>query len=682
MAFRRRAIGLSIVSGGLLLLAAPMSPLHADARGGARAAMQRGQEAIRRGDPRAARVELMNAIKADPKLAEARVLQARALLMLGDGRGGQGELDRAQALGAKPGTIRHLRAHAALLQGQYEEALAQATAADADPREAAFRARIEGQALQALGRYEGAAKAFAHARDLAPKDPMVRADLARLHLATGDMAAALKAGDEALALGPRNADVLLLRALLAREQYGPEASRSWFDQALAVSPTYAPALLDYAATMADLGRASQALALTRRALAYAPGHPRAYYIQAVIAARAGNYDLARALLERTKGALDDQAATRLLRGVLHLEAHNATLAVEQLAPLLERQPLNIRVRLLLARACYEDARYAEAERTLFPIVERSDASSYALTLAARIHEALGNRDVADGFLRRASRMVAGPSEVYRGAGRPVDVAGAANADPALAGPNLRYIRALLEAGQAETAAARARMLARANPGAPAALMALGDSLMATGRYDEAAAAYERSANIRYRQDIALRLVDAWRRAGDAGKAERALGLFVAQNPMDVEGQRLTASFLLAAGEHGRALGLLSALRQRLGNEDALLMADMARAYVGLGQPDRALPYAAHAYRLLPMSAVASDVFGWTLLRAGWDKKQARELLEKAQGLAPAEPLVQFHLGQLYAAMKEKELARAALGAAAKAEDFPERDEARILLNAL
>ncbi|OYW86655.1 MAG: hypothetical protein B7Z20_06945, partial [Sphingobium sp. 32-64-5] len=494
--------------------------------------------------------------------------------------------------------------------------------------------------------------------------------------------AALKAGDEALALGPRNADVLLLRALLAREQYGPEASRSWFEQALGVSPSYAPALLDYAATLADLGRASQALMLTRRALAYAQGHPRAYYIQAVIAARAGNYDLARALLERTKGALDGQAATRLLRGVLHLEAHNATLAVEQLAPLLERQPLNIRVRLLLARAYYDDARYAEAERTLFPLVERTDAGSYALTLAARIHEGLGNRAVANGFLRRASSLAAGPSEVYRGAGRPADVAGAANADPALAGPNLRYIRALLEAGQADAAVARARMLAEANPGAPAASMVLGDSLMATGRYEEAAAAYERSANIRYRQDSALRLVDAWRRAGDAEKARRALGLFVAQNPMDVDGQRLTASFLLAAGDYDRALGLLSVLRQRLGNEDALLMADLARAYIGLRQPDRALPFAAHAYRLQPMSAVASDIFGWALFKAGWRKEQAHELLEKAESLAPAEPLVQFHLGQLYAAMKEKERARAAFSRAAEAGGFPEQREARAMLDAL
>ncbi len=670
---------LALLAGGLALLALPASTVRADGRADAMAAMQRGQEALDKGDPRAARVELMNAIKTDPKLAGARVLQARALLMLGDGKGAQQELEQALALGSKQGSIRHLFASAALLQGRHADALAQATASDADPGSAAVRARFEGQALRALGRYREAGQALARAMALAPKDGLVRADFARLHLATGDLAAAIRAGDEALALAPRNAEVLVLRAMLARQQYGPEAARNWFDQALSVNPTYVPALLDYAATLADLGQASQALALTRRALAYAPGHAYAFYIQAVMAARAGQYEAARSLIERTKGQLDAMAGMRLLRGVLHLEAHNATLAVRQLAPLLERQPRNGRVRLLLARALYEDGQYAEAERTIFPLVERGDASSYALTLGAYVHEALGNGAAAAHLLGRASRWAVGPADVYRSDGQADSFAAAANASPTQIAPNLLYIRALVQGGRTEAAISQARGLAQANPGAPATWMALGDSLMASRRYPDAAFAYERSANIRFRQDVALRLTDAWRRAGSRPKAERALGLFVAQNPMDVEGQRLVASFALGAGEYDRAFRLLSLLRQRLGSEDALLMTDMARALIGLDQTERALPYAAHAYRLLPMSAVTSDIFGWTLFRAGRDGPQARELLEKARSLAPREALVQWHLGQLYAADGDKKRAREALSAAAKADDFPHRDEARAAL---
>ena len=148
MTFRLRSLALVL----LLALAAPVA-VHADGKSDAQAALSRALIALDRGDPRTARVELMNAIKADPDLAAARVAQARALLMLGNGTGADQELDRAHALGIALGPIRHLRAHAALLEGRAEDALAEVHAPDADPKEALFRARIEGQALQMLGRY-------------------------------------------------------------------------------------------------------------------------------------------------------------------------------------------------------------------------------------------------------------------------------------------------------------------------------------------------------------------------------------------------------------------------------------------------------------------------------------------------------------------------------------------------
>jgi tetratricopeptide (TPR) repeat protein len=281
--------------------------------------------------------------------------------------------------------------------------------------------------------------------------------------------------------------------------------------------------------------------------------------------------------------------------------------------------------VLLARAYYEDGQYHEAEKTLFPIVERADAGSYALTLAARIHEALGNRDLAGRFLARSVALAQGPSDVFRGADDPEQSASAANAKPAAAAANIRYIRALLHAGQEGTAAARARSLALANPGAPDAWIVLGDCLMAAHRPAEAAKAYERAADLRFRSDVALRLVDAWRLAERPDRASYVLGLFLSQNPQDIDALRLAATLMLAAKDYGRALTLLESLRARLGSEDAL-------------------PFAAHAYRLMPASAVGSDIFGWALFKAG-RMQPALTLLRKAAQLAPNEPVVRAHLAE-------------------------------------
>lgn len=665
-----------------LVLAGSVPAAQAGPREDAKAALARGEAALARGDARTARVELLNAIKADPRLAQARVAQARALLMLGDGAGAQVELERAGALGIAPGALRPWRAKAALIDGQAEDALDEARASDADPRDALLLSRIEGQALSALGRYAEAVGTYSKALWHAPPNAALWIDIARLNIATGDVAAALAASNRATALAPDDADALTLRGVLVRDRYGLRASLAWFDRAWKSKPDHVPALIEYAASLADMGRASQALSLTRRALAISPGEPRAWFIQALIATRAGRYDLARALLARTGGTLDGQAAVRLLRGVLHLHAGNATLAVGELTRLLVAQPLNLRVRLLLARALYEDDQYVDAERILFPIIERGDAGSYALTLAARIHEALDDRRTAGQFLARAAAMAPASADVFRGAGLSGIVIAEADADPIASAPNLRLIRALVEAGQRQAALTRARALVAANPGAPAAYIALGDCLMAVRRPDEAAAAFARAANLRFDEGTALRLIDAWRRAGQEMRAREVLSLFAWQNPMDVEAQRLSAQLLLAAGEYRRALALLTGLRNRVGNEDALPMADIAHAHLGLGQPDQALPFAVHAYRLMPASAVTSDVLGWALFKERADNPRAIELLRKAGELAPTEPLVKLHLGEALAASRRSEEARVLLRQAAGAPGFVRRAEAQAALNGL
>lgn len=662
-----------------LLLLAPAPMLHAVANPDALAALKRGVAALDREDPRTARVELMNAIKADPTLAAARVAQARALLMLGNGIAAQDELDRARALGAAPASYRHLAAQAALLTGRYEDAVREAEAPDVLPGSRLFALRIAAQAWQALGKSDESARTFDRALALAPDDAPLWADIGRFRISTGDMAAAHIAAQRAVAIGPNNADALTLRALLVREQYGLVAALPWFERVVAVKPDHVPALIEYAATLLDTGQASLALGVTRRALALAPGLPRAYFIQAVLAARAGRYDLARSLLMRTRGALDGQAATRLLRGVLHLESGNATLAVREFAPLLDSQPLNLRARLLLARAYYEDGQYSEAEKVLFPLVERADAGSYALRLAARIHEALGDAPLVQDFLSRAALPGRGAADVFKGAGSPAETAGAALAAPAQADVNLRHIRALWQAGQPGLALARAQALAAANPGAYAAQITLGDLFAANGRSAQAVLAYQRAADLRFTADAALRIVDARRRAGDAEGAHDVLDLYLRQNPEDVDAARLAATWYLAEGDAARALPILRALAGRLGHRDALLTANLAWALLDTGDAAAALPYAAHAYRLAPANPVTSDVLGWALFQARGPGQGARDLLEKARQLAPGQPLVAYHLGMLHAAQGDKAAARDLLIQASRAPDFPRAQEVRAAL---
>ena len=615
------------------------------------APLARGIAALVKGDARTARVELLNAIRADPRSIPARIAQARALVDLGDGGGAQGEIEKARALGGRPGDTRVLMAQALLLQGNADAALTEMEANDIPASFAAAAMRVSGNIHMARGDMAAAGAALDRAREMAGNDPENWIDTGRYRWMQGDQAGAIVAADRAVALAPENGKALLLRGELTRSQYGLIAALPWFERALAVNPDSVPVLDQYAATLADAGEARRMLSVTRRLLALEPGNARAWFMQAVMAARAGRADLARSLLARTQGRLDGEPAVMLLRGVLHLEDGNATLAIQALAPLVGQQPDNGIARTLLGRAYYLAADFPSAATTLAPLVAQRDAEPYVLTLAARAQEALGDRIMADDMLARASWPDRLSADLFAGADDAA-LAGSAPSGTAAAQDNIPYIRALLGTGQAERAVARARLLSEANPGAPDAYVIWGDALGAAGRPRQAVKVYERAANLRFSRDIALRLIAALQRAGDPARSLQVVRLFLSQNPDDPQIQRLAAAGYMAGGQWREALRMLKAVEARVGPHDALLMADLARASLEVGAADAARAYASFAYRLMPASPVTAHIYGWTLLRTGANGQAAIDLLEKADALAPGQPGVRAHLAQARAALRK------------------------------
>ncbi|HLL31036.1 MAG TPA: tetratricopeptide repeat protein, partial [Allosphingosinicella sp.] len=201
---------------GLLLLAA--AACSNSGPESAEDSYRRGLQALAQGQPRTARIEFLNAIKAEPDNKVLRLAQARTYLLLGQGAAAEAELKRANALGVPESGTGHLMAHALLLQGQAERAVPEAL--KAAPAHSAYADRMLGQAFQLMGRMEDAALAFDRALAAAPRDGALWADIADFRRATGETAGAIEAADRAVALSPRNVQALRLRGELTRDQYG------------------------------------------------------------------------------------------------------------------------------------------------------------------------------------------------------------------------------------------------------------------------------------------------------------------------------------------------------------------------------------------------------------------------------------------------------------------------------
>ena len=604
------------------------------AAGQAATTLDQAVATFRAGDVRAARVQIAAVVTAEPTPL-AIAFQGRVLLALRDGQAAEATLGRAIDAGYGHDRLRHLLAHAYLLEGRTVAALEEARADRIPPRYAAYAARMRAAAQSQLGDRAAAARELDLAGRLAPDDSHVWSDGARMRLFAGNVAGAQAAVARAVELDPSNVEALVLSGNLVRDQYGLAAALPWYDRALAVEPGNLAAMLERAATLGDVGRARDMLAQTRAVLAADPKNPQAFYLQAVLAGRARDWNLARALLYRIGDRLGDLPGARLLSALVELGTGNREQAIAQLGVLIEAQPGNVKARRLLGAALWQSGDDHGAVDVLRPIADRPDADSYTLTVMGRASERLGNRSAATEYLDRASQPV-------RGAATPFD-GGASMAAPA--GPvAVPVIRNLLASGRGSEAIAEAQRSLSQNPGAPAALVVLGDTYGAQGHDRDAAEAYRRAANLRFSESTALRLIDALRRAGDTAGARQVLDLYRAQNPQSVATALIASDLYLADARWDEAATLLEGLRRRIGDRDATLLNNLGWARLEQGRVKQAVALGKAAYALAPGSAPVAASYGWFAHAAG-DRATAVALLEKAVVLAPRVPVYRERLAQ-------------------------------------
>ena len=477
---RRLVLLLSAMISAFVLTAPALAADRADAE----AALVEGVNLHLNGDTAGARVKLLQAAKEDPDWAIIYAVQASILLAQGDGFGAESAVWRALELKMEPGKVNQLMAHAFLLQGDAQKALAMAQPHNVAPRYRGYAARVRALAQAKLGNMPSAAREFDEAAHLNPKSAATWADIGAFRSDTGNLSAAIDATSLSIKLNPKRVQSLKLMGMLTRGQYGLTASIPWFRRALELDRNNLDLMRELAASLGDAGQTVEMLQVTRDMLEIDPGNAQAYYLQAVLAARAKKYDLARSLLYRAGGKLDGLPGVMLLNAALELQTGNAEQAIARLEDIVEAQPGNIKAQRLLGAALWRAGDAQSTITALKSIANRADADSYTLSVIGRAYEAAGNRDAAATYLDRASQPVRGEAVPFEMAG---DLARLARAN---VGPSdnadfaVPYINKLVLEGRTAEALAQAERLRQRNKGAPAAHVLVGDALMAQGRARE------------------------------------------------------------------------------------------------------------------------------------------------------------------------------------------------------
>ncbi len=475
-----------------------------------------GQRALAAGDLDQARARFEEAVAHDYQLPEA--FHGLARVAQRQGRFADAEAACRQALAAAGGSFAPARADLGLLllrAGRTDEARTELTRArDADPKlwRAHYglarlalqagdleRARAElerghdrkgvdegedlyrhGEALllEATGDLEGAERAALQATAVNPADPEHAELLARLYAARGYDALAIGTYEDLLARPGVQGSAALLHGLgrlyAAQHRYNEASSR--YLQAMAADSTYAPAVKDLAGLFSLAGRWDKAAGTWLRYLELEPDDE---------AARA---DLAAALLELGR----------------YREAATAAQAA------LDAAPGDARARRVFVKAGLRsgDAATAAAAAAQWDSLDAdADWSAEDLLALAAQQEEAGLPEAALGTFARAAALAPDDPHIpYRQglaamhAGRPTDAeepfARAAALEPTEAVYPLNLGIARYQAGDQAGALEAFRQAVAIDGTLVAARLLLAQTLMATGRLDEAATEY---AHVRDRE---------------------------------------------------------------------------------------------------------------------------------------------------------------------------------------
>ena len=347
-------------------------------------------------DDRAARLDLLEVLKARPDDAGALRLMAQTQIRLGDGEGALATLDKlAPAARRDPGLIR-LRAEAELLRGRLDASLA---TLGQDPAPGAWRIR----AAVALARQDsaGALSAF-QAGVRAGRDPALLIDYARFLMSGEDYSGAARALAEARRAAGNTFAVLLLEGDLHAQQQQTGPAEQAYVAAAALAPRRVEPLLGRAALADAAGQLDAEALLVAEAGKLDPDNPRVGQWLVQVAQMKGDWQTVRDRLAPREASLDPRSPEGLAYAEALLNLGQPEQARAIFGRVLSLSPQNPYARMMLAEAQLATGDARVALDTIRPLADAPTADQRVLEIAERAAKASGDPAAATFAQRQAA----------------------------------------------------------------------------------------------------------------------------------------------------------------------------------------------------------------------------------------------------------------------------------------
>src|SRR3984885_13177112 len=397
---RYRSLGWIMM--GAWLGAYPISAHAADYLDSAKASLKKG-------DLKAAQIDLRNAVRNDPQNAEAHYWLGRVSFELGDPAASEREATAARDRGFDPHQTVPLLAQALLAESKFDDLLNTLKPEGKDPLLDASILVARGYAQISLKRPEEAQNSFAEAEQTAPNavEPLL-AD-ARLAVARADLADAQAKIDRAIAAQPKSAEALLAKSQLLRLKNDVPGAIAVLDALITDQPSIMQAHLDRASLELSSGKNDAARADIDLVLKGTPGNVQAIYLQAVMEAQARNYKAADADLERISAYVGRIQRAYYLQAVVKEQLGQLEQAEQAARKYLGRAPNDLSAYKVLARIQFAKHRPDQVIETLGKVAESGKGDAEGYDLLGRAYAATGRGADAIQSFQKAETMA--PNDV-------------------------------------------------------------------------------------------------------------------------------------------------------------------------------------------------------------------------------------------------------------------------------
>lgn len=350
-------------------------------------------------------IEAKNALQADPRNAEARLLLAQALLRSGDPSGAESEARTAIDAGAPADTVYPVLARALVAQGEFAKATKELGTRRLESAQA--RADLAITLANANAAQGNSKDAQAGVDEVLALDAgNVEALLLDAQLAAqgGDMAVARKHIDAALARNPKSVPALMLKARLELADRHLDEGQKLMEQAVEAQPD----ALDPRAALTTLAVTTNKLEVAKAQVAkmkeISPNDARTLYSDALVAYAAGDNTHARDVVQRLMTTYQDNLPVVMLSGLIDLRYGSLSSAQEKLRRVVDRVPSDDTARRALATVELRSGRPQEALEVIRPALARNPDDPSLLRLAGEAYLASGKPSDAQSAYERANAL--------------------------------------------------------------------------------------------------------------------------------------------------------------------------------------------------------------------------------------------------------------------------------------